>query len=196
MHRPDSPSESLDERRPRARFRVARRHDGHRQRPRDRQFGVVVCDAEIFGRIVRSVDAVADISRRGECLEAVQEAGRDVEVTKVGVVQAKCLLLAERGRVATDVDQHVVHRTVGTAHELRLAATRAAVHSSDHAFTGAGLRILLKRRSTAWLAHCCVEDLRVERSSEQSAVVAERLRNEDQDIGKFGGFDAHDSILP
>ena len=115
---------------------------------------------------------------------------------KVVVVEQKCLLLAEGRRVPSNVDQHVVHGTVGAADQLRLAAPRASVHAADDSLRRTGLGVLHERSGDARRAEVVVENVRVEGPGEQSAVVAERLRDEDENVRKVGRFDAHTAMLP
>ena len=45
-------------------------------------------------------------------------------------------------------------------------------------------------------AEVVVENVRVEGPGEQAAVVAERLRDEDENVREVGLFDAHRAMLP
>ena len=45
---------------------------------------------------MRTIDPIAHIGSRGQRLEAVQEAGRHVQMPKVVVVEQECLLLGRR----------------------------------------------------------------------------------------------------
>ena len=75
---------------------------------------------------MRAIDPVADIRRRGDRLKAVQKTRRYVEMTKVGVVEQKRLLLAERWGVPTDIDQDIVNGAVGASDEFRPPPARSA----------------------------------------------------------------------
>lgn len=151
---------------------------------------------DILAGIVRAIDAVADICRRGERLEAVQKSRRHVQVTEVGVVEPERLLLAEGRRSRPGVDQHVVDGAVGAANEFGLSAPAAAVHPADHPPRRAGLRILQERCAGAGHTKITVEDLGVEGPGEEPAVVAKRLRDKHGDIGEFGLLDTHGAMLP
>ena len=115
---------------------------------------------------------------------------------KVVVVEKKCLLLAEGRRVPANIDQHVVHGTVGAADQLRLARAPSAracrgLRPSPNGIGSPG-------RTTAEIPGCAevvVENVRVEGPGEQSAVVAERLRDEDENVREVGLFDAHTAML-
>ncbi len=65
--------------------------------PRDPEIGVERGDANVLLGSMRPIDAVADVGDRCQRLEAVKESGRDVEMTKVDVVQQERLVHAERG---------------------------------------------------------------------------------------------------
>ena len=58
-----------------------------------------------------------------------------------------------------------------------------------------GLGVLHERSGDARRAEVVVENVRVEGPGEQSAVVAERLRDEDENVRKVGRFDAHREML-
>ena len=171
--------------------RVARRDNRDRQRPIDRKVSVVVRDTQILGGIMRTIDSIAHVGSRGKRLEAMQEAGRNVEMPKVVVVEKECLLLTEGRRIPSDVDQHVVHGTVGAAHQLRLAAPRASVHAADDSPRRTGLGVLNERCRDARPAEVVVENVRVEGAGEQAAIVAERLRDQEENVCEICRFDAH-----
>src|SRR5690242_12953914 len=57
---------------------VALRHDCYRQRPTNTKAGIVMRNGQVLRRIVRPVDAVADVRWLGERLEAMGASGRDV----------------------------------------------------------------------------------------------------------------------
>ena len=177
-------------------IRVAGGDHGDRQWPFDRKIWVVVRDAQVLGGIVRTIDPIAHVGGHGQRLEAVQEAGRHVQVPKVVVVEQECLLLAEGRRIPADIDQDVAHGAVGTADQLRLATPRASVHAADNSLGRTGLGVLHERRGDSLLADVVVENVRVEGSGEQSAVVAERLRDEDENVCEVRFFDAHRIMLP
>ena len=167
-----------------------------RQRPVDRKIWVVVGDGQVLGGIMRTIDPITNIGDRGQRLEAMQEARRNVQMPKVVVVEQKCLLLAEGRRILPDVDQHIVHGTVGTADQLGLAAPGTSVHAADHPFRRTGLGILHERGGDTRRAKIVVENVRVEGPREQAAVVAKRLRNEDKNVREGGLFDVHREMLP
>jgi len=176
--------------------RIALGDHGDRQRPIDRKVRVVVRDTQVLDGIMWAIDPIAHVGGRGQRLEAVQEAGRHVQVPKVVVVEQECLLLAEGRRIPADIDQNVAHGAVGAADQLRLAAPRASVHAADNSLGRTGLGVLHERRGDSLLADVVVENVRVEGSGEQSAVVAERLRDEDENVCEVRFFDAHRIMLP
>ena len=63
-------------------------------------------------------------------------------------------------------------------------------------FAGTGLRVLNERCRGSRLAEVIVENVRVEGAGEQPAVVAERLRDEDENVFEVRFFDAHGAMLP
>src|SRR5689334_8626535 len=95
---------------------------------------------------MRTIDPVADVGRLSERLEPVQKTRRYVKMPKSVVVEEKCLLSPERRRVLPDVNQHIVHRAVRTAHQLGLATPGSSVQAPDHALPRARLRILHEAR--------------------------------------------------
>lgn len=171
-------------------------HFRYRQRPVDGKVGVFVDDAEVFVRVVGPVDSVADICAWGEGLKPVQKTRRHVQVSEVFIVEPKCLLPAESRGSSSDVDENIVHGAVGTANKFCLAPSRTAVHASDHALRGTGLRVLNERRRRSCGADIRVEYVGVERAREQTAVVAERLGDKDQHVSKVRLLDVHGEMLP
>ena len=96
--------------------RVAGGDHGDRQRPVDRKIWVVVRDAQVLGGVVRTIDPIAHVGGGGQRLEAVQEARRNVEMSKVVVVEQKRLLFAERREsfrmsTSTSCTAPLAHRT-------------------------------------------------------------------------------------
>lgn len=151
--------------------------------------------ADVLAGFVRAVDPVADVGRRGQCLKSVQETRRDIEVVKVVVVQAERLLGAESRRIPAHVDEDIVHGTVCTADELRLASTRATVHAADDAEHRPRLRILPKGCGGARRADASIEDVRIEGSREETTVISERLRYQNEDTVQIGLLDTHLAML-
>lgn len=170
---------------------VSRRDAGHRARPGDRKVRIVVRHTDVLARIVGAVDPVADVSGGSKRLEAVQETRGNVEVPKRLVVEHERLAGAESWRIPADVDDDVVDGAMRTADELRLAETRSPVHAPDDADAGSGLRILNEDGG----ADAGLEDVDVERSSEESTVVAKRLRYQHQQAIEIGVFDAHQAMF-
>src|SRR5262245_39574013 len=99
--------------------RIAGGNRRDRQRPVDREVRVVVRDGQVRGGIVRAIDPIANVGSRAQRLEAVQEARRNVQMPKIFVVEQECLLLAESGRVPSNINEHVVYGAVGAADKLR-----------------------------------------------------------------------------
>ena len=175
---------------------VAGRDHRDRQRPGYCEVRIIVCDGKVLGRIVRTVDPVAHVGSRSERLEAVQEARWDVQVPKIVVVEQESLLFAESWRTSSNVDQHVMYCTVGTADQFGLAAPRASMHAADNATRRAGLRVLHEGCGGSRPAEVVVEDVRVEGTREQAPFVAEGLWNEDKDVHEVRLFDPHRVMLP
>jgi len=119
--------------RPRAAALVARAEDPDGQRPRDRQVGIVVRDRDVLRRIVRPVDAVADVGDVAEHLEAVQEPARDVEHRERLVVETERLRAAEGRRVRPGVDQDVEDGAACAADQLALPRPEPTVQPPDSA---------------------------------------------------------------
>lgn len=178
---------------------IARGNHRHRQRPSDRKIGVVVGDGEVGLGIVRPVDPVADVRRRRQRLEAVQEPPRrNVQVTELVVVEHECPLRPESRRSRPDIDEHVVDGAVRAPHQLRLPpVARSSVHTPPYDTTdGTGLGILNERCGRTRSAEVFVEDRGIERAGEEPAVVPGRLRYKNQDIGQVRLLDAHEEIVP
>jgi len=180
---------------PTAGIGVAGRYRRNRQWPIDREIGVIVRDGQVLGGVMGTIDAIADIGGRGECLKAMQETGWDVEVPKGVVVEKECLPSAEGRRSPTDVDQHVMHRSVRATYQFGFATPGASVHAADNALCRTGLGILHERRRGTRRREVFVEDLSVKCPGKQSAVVPERFWNEDENICEFRSFDAHREML-
>ena len=144
---------------------------------------------------MRSIDPVAHIGSRAERLKAMQETGWDVQVPKLAVVEEKRLLLAEGRRVPTDVDQNIVYGAVCATHQLRFASPATAVHAADDSHLGTGLGVLDERGRASRRAGEIIEDGRVERPREQSAFIAEWLRNEGENISEGSLFNTHMGML-
>ena len=176
--------------------RIALGDHGDRQRPIDRKVRVVVRDTQVLDGIMWAIDPIAHVGGRGQRLEAVQEAGRHVQVPKVVVVEQECLLLAEGRRIPADIDQDVAHGAVGTADQLRLATPRASVHAADDSLRRTGLGVLNERCRDSWRDEVVVENVCIEGAGEQAAVVAERLRDKDENVCEVSFFDAHGAMLP
>src|SRR6185312_1904519 len=89
---------------------VALRHDCYRQRPTNTKARIVVRNGQVLRRIVRPVDAVADVRWLGERLEAVGASGRDVYGGLLVSGEREGLPLQVRGRISAQVDDHVEDR--------------------------------------------------------------------------------------
>ena len=174
---------------------VAGGDDETRQGPVNRKVWVVIGDGEVLGGIVRTIDPITHIGSRGQRLEAMQETRRDIQMPKVVVVEQECLQLTKRRRIPSNVDQHVVNGAVGAADQLRLAAPRASVHSTDRSLHRTRLGVLNEGCRDSRPAEVVVEYGRVECPGEQSAVVVERLRGENENVRKVGRFDTHTAML-
>lgn len=145
---------------------VARTHTDSRQRPIDPEFGIVPPDSEVFGRVVAAVDAIADVCHLAEHLKTMQETGWHVEMGEGFVVQPDTQLIAERGRIDTDVHEHVEDRAAGAAHQFAFAGAGATVHRSDDACSGTRLGVLDERGR---IEPVVLADICIERSGEEAA---------------------------
>lgn len=166
------------------------------KRPRYGEIGVVEGDRQIFARVVRAVDPIADIGGRGERLKAVQKSLGHIEVQKIGIVEPDRHLVAEGRRVGPDVDDDIVYRSVRAADEFGFALSRPAVHPADGSLHRAGLRVLDERRAEPRSAEIVIEDVGIEGPGEEAAFVGERLGNEYDDAGDTGLPDPHGAMLP
>lgn len=175
--------------------RVAGGDHRYRKWPRYCKVRVVEGDGQVLGRVMRSIDPIAHIGHRAERLEAMQETGRDIQVPKLAVVEEKSLMPAEGRRVSTDVDQHIVDCAVGAAHQLRFASPSTTVHAADDSLHGTGLGVLDERGGVSRRANVIVEDVRIERPSEQSTFVAEWLRHKGENISEGRLFNTHMGML-
>jgi hypothetical protein len=103
---------------------VARVDRGHRRRPGDAEGRVV--ETHTVGEL-RPVGLAHHVEHRavvGERLEAVRDAGRDVDrITGFGL-QRHGQVSKERRRLGAQVHDHVVHPPALAAHELRLPGRR------------------------------------------------------------------------
>lgn len=151
-------------------------------------------DAEILGGVMRSVDAIAHVGDLGQCLEPVQQPGRDVHVPECDVVEQEDLVLTERGRIRSRVDENVVNGAVRTAHELGLPGPGSAVHPADHPAPGPGLGVLDEGGGRTD-AQPAVEHLGIERAGEPPARVMVWLRNQQRHPRQPGRFDSHQVMV-
>lgn len=181
---------------PAPRGAVTRRDSRRRKRPLYGEVGVVERDGQIFARVVRTIDAIADIGGRREGLKAMQKPLRHIEVQKFGVVEPDAQLMTEGRRVRPDVDDDVVYRSVRASDEFGFALSRPAVHPADGPLHRPGLRVLQEGRAQAGSAEIFIEDVGIEGSGEQAAFVGERLGDEDDDAGDSGLSDPHGAMLP
>ena len=85
---------------------------------------------------VKFIDSVNDIRDRGQCLETVQEPARNVDLGADLIIEQECHHLAEGRRAWPGVDDHVKHRTIGAANQLRLSRTGSTVQSAAYALIG------------------------------------------------------------
>lgn len=175
---------------------VASRDQGHRLRPHDAQVRVIERHPDVLAWIVQSVDPVTHVGCGSERLEPMQKSGRNVEMTKVLVIQKKSTMLTESRRFAADIDNHIVNRSVGTPDQFSLPEPRTAVQAADHALCRSGLRVLQECAGRTCSADESVEDGGVESSGKQTAGVMRGFRCENRDTGEVGLFDSHGSMLP
>ncbi len=126
----------------------------------------------------------------------MEKTGGHVQMSEIFVVQQKRLLPAEGRRFSANIDQHIVYGAIRAAHQFGFAPSRTAVHAADHALRRSGLGILEERRGYSRLPERVVENLRIERPGEQSALVSERLWDQDQYVGEVCLFDTHMEMLP
>jgi hypothetical protein len=156
---------------------------------------IVVGHAKTFRGIVWTIDPVANVCLRGEGLEAMQKPGRYIEVTHLDIVEMEGFELAEAGRILSDIDEHIVHRTVSTPDQFGLAAAGPAVHSTYDSTHGSGLRVLHESCGCSLDPEGRVKYVGIEGPCEKSTIVPERFGTEDKNVGKIGGFYAHGLIL-
>lgn len=116
-------------------------------------------------------------------------------MVKIFVVEQERLLSAKGGRVPADIDQDIVDGTVCAAHQLGLASARPSVHAADDPLGRTGLGVLDKGSRDTGSSQLVVEDLGVERPSEQSTLVTKWLWDEDQHVGEVSSFDTHTEML-
>jgi hypothetical protein len=171
---------------------VMLRPDGHRQRPRDGQLGVVVCDRHVLGGIVRAVDAIRHIGWVGQGLESVGTAGRHVERDLLAVTQLEAFPVPVRRRGRTQVHDDVEDRAVRAPDELRLAVPAAHVQAAHHTADRAGEAILGEGRVDAGRTHY----LRIEGAGEEAALVHVRGGHEEQSArNALNRLDVHKALL-
>lgn len=70
------------------------------------------------------------------------------------------------------------------------------MHAPDYPLPRTGLRILHKRRRDPRRAEILVKNVCIEGPGEQTALVAEGLRDQDENVAEVGSFDAHLKMLP
>lgn len=151
----------------------------------------MVCHPEVLGRVMRPIDAVAHVGSSGQRLEPVQKPGRYVKMTEIPVIEEKSLLPTEGRRTSSDVDEYVVHRTVGAADQFGLTTSRTAVHTPNYSLRRPGLRVLDERGGGPWDAEVSIEDACIEGPGEQATIVPERLGHQYHDVGKISPFNIH-----
>ena len=95
-------------------------------------------------RSVELIDPINDIRDSGQCLEPVQEPARNVDLGAHLIVEHEGHDLTERRRSRPGIDDHVEHRAICAADQLRLASTRSTVQSAAHALVGPRLVLLLE----------------------------------------------------
>jgi hypothetical protein len=145
---------------------------------------------------MRTIDAVADIGNVGKDLEAMQEAGRNIEVSKRVVIEYERLLPTKSRRGLPDVDEDIVDSTAGAANQLRLPSAGAAVHAANDSLDRTRLGILQKRGTRSGPTDVLIEDRRVKGPGEQSTVVAKRLRAQNENVRQIRVLDEHKAMLP
>ncbi len=106
---------------------VTRRHDSCGQWPGNSEFGVVIGDGDIFGRIVGAVDPVRDVGGGRQRLKSMGAAGRDVDGRLLLVTQVETFPTAVRRRSRPQVYHDVEHGSVGAAHQLGFSMASAQV---------------------------------------------------------------------
>lgn len=123
-------------------MRVAVRHGGNRQRPRYAQFGVVIGDCHVLGRVVLTIDPVRHVGWLGERLESMRAPGWHVQRDLLVVSQFEPLPVAVRRRPGPQVDDDVEDGPVRAAHQLGLAPAAAQVQAAEHATRRTGKAVL------------------------------------------------------
>lgn len=181
---------------PTPRAGVAGRQHGHRLRPHDPQFRVIESHGDVLTRFMRTVDPVTDIGCGSQNLKSMQKSRRNVEMTKLLVIEKKCTMLTEGRRLSADIDDDVVNRAVRAPDQLGFAESRTAMQTADHAVCRSGLRVLDEFGRSALPANEFVEKCGLKSSGEQTAGVMHRLGYEGCDTGEVGLFNSHGNMLP
>ena len=145
---------------------------------------------------MRTIDPIAHIRRRSQRLKAMQKAGRDIQMSKIVVVEEKMLLTTECRRGAPYIDQYVVDGAVRAPDKLRLAGPRSTVHSAHDTLGRTGLRVLDEPSRHPWLSEMRVEEVGIESTREESTLVAKGFGCEYQNVGEISGFDVHGGMVP
>jgi hypothetical protein len=76
-----------------------------------------------------------------------------------------------------------------------MSTKTSSVHAADYSLHRPGLRVLEERCGGARPAEVLIENSRIECARKKAAVVAERLRGQDENVGKVCRLDAHKEML-
>lgn len=109
------------------------------------------------------------------------------------IIEPKAFSRTERGRIGSNVDNHVVNRPAGTPDELRFASPGSPMETAHDPQPRARLGILNERGGVDAMPG---RDICVEGSGEETALVGMRSRHEDQDANKSGRLNLHRAMVP
>ena len=93
-------------------------------------------DGHIAVRSVKLVDPVDDIGNPSQRLEPVEEPARNVDLGADLIVEHEGHDPAEGRRARPSVDDHIEHRAIGAADQLRFASAGSTVQSAAYALVG------------------------------------------------------------
>ena len=172
-------------------FSVSLRYEGDGKRPRYGQFRVIECDGNVLAWIVRAVDPIGDVGGIGESLEPVRATGGHVERDLLVVAQSEALPVTVGRRRGPQVHDHVEHRAVGAADQLRLAIAASKVQAADNAADRARQAVL---REAPGVDSGLARDVGIEGPGKKATLVHVRLRSEQQRaLNSRNAYDLHDA---
>ena len=93
-------------------------------------------DSHITVRSVKLVDPVDDVRDPSQRLEPMKEPARNVDLGTDLIVEHEGHHLTEGRRSRPGVDDHVEHRAIGAADQLRLTSAGSTVQAAAYALVG------------------------------------------------------------